>query len=342
MKVRICPLCDQPMKKAHRCDNCHSFVWKPQYMDIHYNTDTVHGKDCSYDSKPHDYAYHDDGSVTMMPSRKRLKKEQQTQNFGQKEKESYKDYQKTYRSETPVGKRNASGKAKLIVILLVVFGIISTAIEVIESFTEKVSFDITGAGADSVVSETQWVYDEDDGDLSAGGEERREYTDEEVIAGGKECTGIAHMEVTKDTFIAAVEPELSALGVDIRSFSDESNNYAYEYDDDYSYTYFVQERMYDMDMDIGYYYNVSWDTFSKKLHEVSYNVCDSERAEAFYAATMQALTGDGEKFRKEFGKQRETAEEDEYVFFETEGYEIYINYYKGYSKSYYVSIVKTM
>ena len=148
--------------------------------------------------------------------------------------------------------------------------------------------------------------------------------------------------MTKDTFIAAVEPELSALGVDIRSFSDESNNYAYEYDDDYSYTYFVQERMYDMDMDIGYYYNVSWDTFSKKLHEVSYNVCDSERAEAFYAATMQALTGDGEKFRKEFGKQRETAEEDEYVFFETEGYEIYINYYKGYSESYYVSIVKTM
>ena len=95
MKVRICPLCDQPMKKTHRCDNCHSFVWKPQYMDIHYNTDTVQGKDCSYDSKSHDYAYHDDGSVTMMPSRERLKKEQQTQNFGQKEKEFYKDYQKT-------------------------------------------------------------------------------------------------------------------------------------------------------------------------------------------------------------------------------------------------------
>ena len=143
-------------------------------------------------------------------------------------------------------------------------------------------------------------------------------------------------------FIAAVEPGIISTWRRYSIFSDESNNYAYEYDDDYSYTYFVQERMYDMDMDIAYYYNVSWDTFSKKLHEVSYNVCDSERAEAFYAATMQALTGDGEKFRKEFGKQRETAEEDEYVFFETEGYEIYINYYKGYSESYYVSIVKTM
>ena len=36
-----------------------------------------------------------------------------------------------------------------------------------------------------MVSETQWIYDEDDGDISAGGEERREYTDEEVIAGVK-------------------------------------------------------------------------------------------------------------------------------------------------------------
>ena len=92
-------------------------------MDIHYNTDTVHGKDCSYDSKPHDYAYHDDGSVTMMPSRKRLKKEQQNGTFGQKEKESYKDYQKTYRSETPVERGMLPAKAKLIVILLVVLGL---------------------------------------------------------------------------------------------------------------------------------------------------------------------------------------------------------------------------
>lgn len=345
MKVRICPLCDQPMKKAHRCDYCHSFVWKPQYMDIHYNTDTIQGKDCSYDSKPHDYEYHDNGSVTMMPSKKKPKKERQPQSFEQRKTESYKDYQKPYRSEASAGKRNASGKAKLIIILLMVFAIISTVIEVIGSFTERMPFDISGAGSNDVVRETQQIYgdeDEDDGYSSSGDGERIEYTDEEVMAGGKECTGIEHMEVTMDAFIAAVEPELSALGVDTSSFSDESNNYSYDYGDDYSYTYFVQERMYDMDIDIGYYYNVSWDTFSKKLHEVSYNVYDSERAEAFYVSTMQALTGDGEKFRKEFQKQREVAEKDEYVFFDTDGYEIYINYYEGYSESYYISIVKTV
>ena len=68
MKVRICPLCDQPMKKAHHCDSCDSFIWKPLYMDIHYNTGTMQEEDCSYDVKEHDYEYLDDGSVTMMPS----------------------------------------------------------------------------------------------------------------------------------------------------------------------------------------------------------------------------------------------------------------------------------
>lgn len=71
MKVRVCPLCDQPMKKMHHCDNCNSFIWKPQYIDIHYNTDTVQGSDCSFGAEPHDYDYCEDGSVTMMPSRKR-------------------------------------------------------------------------------------------------------------------------------------------------------------------------------------------------------------------------------------------------------------------------------
>lgn len=345
MKVRICPLCDQPMKKAHRCDYCNSFVWKPQYMDIHYNTDTIQGKDCSYDSKPHDYEYHDDGSVTMMPSKKKPKKERQPQSFGQRKTESHKEYQKPYRSETSVEKRDVPGKAKLAIILLIVFVIISTLIEVVSSLAASIPFDVSGAGSDPVISETEHTYVEDDGDdwySASGNGDRIEYTDEEVIAGGKECTGIEHMEATIDEFAAVVEPELSELEVDTSYYSDTSNNYSYDYGSDYSYTYFVQERMYDMDTETGYYYNISWDTFSKKLHEVSYNVYDSERAEEFYVSTMQALTGDGEKFRKEFQKQRGVAEKDEYVFFDTDGYEVYINYYEGYSDSYYISIAKAM
>lgn len=342
MKVRICPLCDQPMKKAHRCDYCNSFVWKPQYLDIHYNTDTVKGKDCSYDSKPHDYDYHENGSVTMMPSDNKSGKLQKRRSTRQTKTNTYSPPYQTDRDDSG---RRASGKGKVAVILAVVFAVISIVAEVISNLEERIPFDISGAGSNAIISETQYTYDEDDGDdgyPASGDGERMEYTDEEVIAGGRECTGIEHMEATIDEFVVAVEPELSELGVDTSLYSDTSNNYSYDYGSDYSYTYFVQERMYDMDMEIGYYYNISWDTFSKKLHEVSYNVYDGERAEEFYVSTMQALTGDGEKFRKEFQKQRGVAEKDEYVFFDTDGYEVYINYYEGYSDSYYISIAKAM
>ena len=41
-------------------------------------------------------------------------------------------------------------------------------------------------------------------------------------------------------------------------------------------------------------------------------------------------------------KQRGIAEKDEYVFFDVDGYEVYINYYESYEDSYYISITKTM
>ena len=336
MKVRICPLCDQPMKKAHRCDNCNSFIWKPEYLDIHYNTDTVKGEDCSYDSKPHDYDRHEDGSVTMMPSDD--KPVRRRRNAGRTKPDTYSPTDQPNRERS---ERRASGKGKAAVILTLVFAVISLIGEIFSNLEDRISFDFFGTGSEEIVSETGYTYDEDDGYSVSGDGERIEYTDEEVMSGGRECTGMQHMEATIDEFISAAESELSELGVDISYYSDASNNYSYDYGSD-SYTYFVQERMYDMDTEIGYYYVISWDTFSKRLHEVSYNVHSSENAEEFYVSTMQALTGSGEKFRSEFREQRGAAEENEYVFFDTDGYEVYINYYEGDPDSYYISIVKAM
>ena len=162
------------------------------------------------------------------------------------------------------------------------------------------------------------------------------------MAGGQECTGMTHMELTADEFFSAAEPLLAELSVETDDYSDSSGNYSYYYDSDYFYTYFTQERMYNMPYDIGSYYNVSWDTYSGKLHEISFNVYGSQHAEDFYVSSMQVLTGDGETFREEFQKQQSVSEKEEYVFFYTEDYEVYINYYEGDSDSYYVSIVKAM
>ncbi len=61
MKVRLCPYCDSEMKKSHRCDVCNSFVWKPNVLDIHYNTEErgLGEVDCAYGSG-HDDVHHEE------------------------------------------------------------------------------------------------------------------------------------------------------------------------------------------------------------------------------------------------------------------------------------------
>ena len=59
MKVRMCPLCDSEMKKAHYCDTCHSFVWRPEILDVHYNAQQrgMGEEDCAYGAE-HDKKDH--------------------------------------------------------------------------------------------------------------------------------------------------------------------------------------------------------------------------------------------------------------------------------------------
>lgn len=74
MIVRICPMCDCEMKKSHYCDTCHTWIWKPQILDVHFNSST-RGKgevDCSYGDE-HDAFHH------AMPDRDRFFQER----FGQ-------------------------------------------------------------------------------------------------------------------------------------------------------------------------------------------------------------------------------------------------------------------
>ena len=53
------PLCDSEMKKAHYCDTCHSFIWRPEILDVHYNAQQrgMGEEDCAYgvshDQKDH-------------------------------------------------------------------------------------------------------------------------------------------------------------------------------------------------------------------------------------------------------------------------------------------------
>ena len=59
MRVMICPMCDSEMSKMHYCDTCHSFILKPEIMDVHYNAGS-RGRgeeDCAY-GEEHDRTDH--------------------------------------------------------------------------------------------------------------------------------------------------------------------------------------------------------------------------------------------------------------------------------------------
>ena len=61
MKVKICPLCDSEMTGSHYCRTCHSWIWKPEVLDIHYNAG-ARGRgevDCAY-GDGHDLYDHQD------------------------------------------------------------------------------------------------------------------------------------------------------------------------------------------------------------------------------------------------------------------------------------------
>ena len=160
---------------------------------------------------------------------------------------------------------------------------------------------------------------------------------------GEECTAFSHMDVNGNDFILNFESQ--ADGRDLYhtiNYSDSTENWAYDFGSEVD-TYFITSRYYDLELEEGYY-TVSWDTYSGRLHSLDFDVYGREQTEYYYVQTMYALQEDGDAFRNEFQNQLSVAEDEGYVFYDTEGYEIYISYYDGdvnYEDSYYISINKS-
>lgn len=334
MKTRICPLCDQPMKKAHHCDYCNSFVWKPMYLDIHYKTGYDSGEDCSYSQKLHDYEYHENGSVTMMPSKEERKNKKfrgiQEIEF---EKRNISGTSERYSTTTPDERRvfrKKGGCLKKIILIIFILTIISTIYNIVWAMISAIDFGgVPELGSGVNVEEV----------LNPSTDEK-EYSDEEVLEMGEVCNGYAHMSITAPDFIAAFEEQMQALYEGgLEDYYEDSYNRAYFYGDEKN-TYFNSSRMYSLEAEDGYY-SIDWDTYSKQLHSVAYDVTGEKTADAYFDMTMEALGLQSEHYLDEFQTQRSTAKDNGYVFYDIEDLEIYISYYDGGSAegaTYYVSI----
>lgn len=339
MKTRICPLCDQPMKKAHHCDSCNSFIWKPMYLDIHYSTGNQYEADCSYDAIPHDYEYHENGSVTMMPSendeKRRKKKFRGVDEIEFPTRTSSRDYEKS--ASAPPKKRG--GCLKKIALIIFILSLLSTVVELIFSMVADVGSDLLVPEPQPEISiEEEWNIE----DWVDPGTKEIEFTVDEVMAMGEECTAYSHMDVVWTDVVLAMEGMMD--GVDSSQpieYSESTYNWAYDYGKEVD-TYFTSSRVYDLESDTGYY-EIGWDTYSGRVHYVNFDVNGRDTAEYYYIQTMYTLSYENEHMIEEFQKGLSVAEDEGYVFYDTEGYEIYISYYDGndgYEPSYYISITK--
>lgn len=339
MRIRKCPLCDQPMKKQHRCDSCNSFIWKPEYIDVHFNTEVTGGANCSYDSEAHERVYNDDGSVTSMPSKKRSSYGGE----GDREPEAYDTYKKHHEDIGSVKKKNGAGRLIVIVVAVIVLmtvlpEIILGIFRIFESEPSPEPFYGYLTTEDETEDDDDWVFSDSYG-------KRTEYSDEEVIAGGRECTGMTHIDMDKEHFVSAAESLLAEMGVDVSDHSEESSNFSYDYGNNNIHSYYSSVRMYYLEKPAGSYYNIDWDTATGNLHTVSFDVMDREGAEKLYIMSMQAITGNGEHYRDAFLENLDTAEEEGYVFYYDGDFEIYIafSHYESINEdSYYISIDKGM
>jgi len=122
------------MKKAHYCDTCHSFVWRPEILDIHYNAQQRgHGEeDCSYGLE-HDRKDHHgerDGRFSDM-LRKSGKKSQNNSSheevYGSSAQKTAANRQRAGTSDTNQNKRKAGGcLAKIILVLIILNAVIGS------------------------------------------------------------------------------------------------------------------------------------------------------------------------------------------------------------------------
>lgn len=339
MKTRICPLCDQPMKKAHYCDSCNSFIWKPMYFDIHFNTGTTYEADCSYDIKPHDYTYYDDGSVTMMPSEQNeTKRKKKFRGLDEIEFPSHSSSRNVKKDSTATPEKKG-GCLKKITLIIFILSILSTVIEFIFSMATDVGDSFLVPEPQPEISiEEEWEI----GDWVDPGTKEIQYTVDEVMAMGEECTAYSHMDLDWQDFVVSFEGHADEMDpYHTIEYSESTENWAYDYGSEVD-TYFMTSRSYDLELEAGYYV-MNWDTYSGRLHSLDFDVYGKEQTEYYFVQTMYALQMDGEEFRDEFRKQISVAEDEGYVFYDTEGYEIYISYFDGVNdeeSSYYISITK--
>ncbi len=208
MKVRICPLCDSEMKKAHYCDTCHSFVWRPEILDIHYNAQQrgFGEEDCAYGTE-HDKADHrgeNDGRFSDV-----LKKSGKRRQKGSSHEEVYgKDIRETTGNQKSSGTPDADGNkrkaggclAKIILAVIILNAVIgSVGANLFNYFTgDDFRKHIENVLDELGIEEDLPIWESEPGSAEEADDDQNEDTASGASAEYLGSDEISHFEITKD------------------------------------------------------------------------------------------------------------------------------------------------
>ena len=311
MKVKICPLCDSEMKKAHYCDTCHSFIWRPEILDVHYNAQQrgMGEEDCAY-GVGHDQKNHKDDIYGKFSNA--LKKEDKRK----KNRKKATSHEEVYGSSTQekagrsyridmsgtameAKRRKAGGCLGKIVLAIIILNALlgSAGSHLIHYFTNGDFQD--------VIEELMDELGVDDADGSIGSdasseEHYRELPEQEVSAYPDGCNGYGHFELTADEAEQLLEAwgrteygkELQASG------TPSEDNYIYTYDGEET-VYLQKMTYYSIDENSSDYIMIYSDSANNKIHSITASFEDEEKAKSFYMTVVPNMDSASEKSSNE-------------------------------------------
>lgn len=302
MKVKICPLCDSEMKKAHYCETCNSFIWKPELLDVHYNSESrgMGEVDCAYGSNHDRYDHYESGrSNKKKPDHRRsINNTNRTAKASNSHHEVFGSSMKKKTDDS----KNKKGIISKIIAIVISFNVIGSLLGVavdaidtygfenaVESFFDSIGIDIEldqGSTAEDIYAETEKGFDDSFENNYV------EISDEELADYPDGCNGYSHFGVTSDELLPQIEKwiEDSYGEGSVTETYINIDNYRYVYSDDLEYVYLAKTKGYNVPNDDDGYIEVSYDTVTERVHSISVSYLSPKEMEMFFRNVVVVLS----------------------------------------------------
>lgn len=290
MLIRICPLCDHEMKKKHYCETCHSFVWKPEMVDVHLNTESrgFGEESCAYTEN----GVHGQDSGVHSAFKSTHLKNTRSKSTRLKSTQSKSIQFKSTQSANVKNNKAKSTKASAFgVVFMIILIIGKIAVSVLENadinfqdieyvLEDIFSDEVIVGGVEEVLPETIAF-------------EQYELTHEEVVDAGAQCNGYVHIDIDGEIlfnslYVLSVDEGYDVIG-DNMLFDEYNRVYS---DKDGRTTHYEMHQTY-WDEDDRLYVDVNYDSYDCALHEVSISTRDKSAAISHMRFLFDMMTNEG-------------------------------------------------